>query len=263
MRLRINLDAADTHVEAELDVARRVPGTSMPLVLDGRNLTIDELAIDGVPLPVAAFKVDADSLTILDVPDDFRLTIHNKIRPRDNTALTGLYVSNDIFCTQCEAEGFRQITYFLDRPDVLSVYTTTLEAKRSQCPVLLSNGNLQDQGSHDDGRHWATWHDPFPKPSYLFALVAGDLGRVSGEFTTRSNRSVGLDVYAECHNIDKGDHALECMSKSMAWDETSKATWRAERSNRSSKARCSSKQSGVVSMLGASWLGTPAPKVPR
>lgn len=220
VRLRINLDAADTHVEAELDVARRVPGTSMPLVLDGRNLTIDELAIDGVPLPVAAFKVDADSLTILDVPDDFRLTIHNKIRPRDNTALTGLYVSNGIFCTQCEAEGFRRITYFLDRPDVLSVYTTTLEAKRSQCPVLLSNGNLQDQGSHDDGRHWATWHDPFPKPSYLFALVAGDLGRVSGEFTTRSNRSVGLDVYAECHNIDKCDHALECMSKAMAWDET-------------------------------------------
>ena len=220
VRLRINLDAIDTHVEAELDVARRVPGTSTPLVLDGRNLTLDELAINGVPLPAAAFKAAAESLTIPDAPDDFRLTIRNTIHPRDNTALMGLYLSNEIFCTQCEAEGFRQITYSLDRPDVLSVYTTTLAAKRSLGPVLLSNGNLQDQGSLDDGWHWATWHDPFPKPSYLFALVAGDLGRVSGEFMTRSNRNVGLDVYAEHHNIDKCDYALKCMSKAMAWDET-------------------------------------------
>ena len=149
----------------------------------------------------------------------FRLTLRTRIFPKRNSTLKGLYESNGILCTQCEAEDFRRITFFPDRPDVLARYTTTIRAARAEYPILLSNGNLVASGELDDGRHFARWEDPFPKPSYLFALVAGDLARLDDTFTTASGREVALRIYSEPHNIGRCRHAMDSLKKAMGWDE--------------------------------------------
>ena len=169
---------------------RRNPAASgdAELELDGQELELLELALDGQVLAADSYQLDGDSLRLPGMPAAFTLTCRTRIRPQDNTSLEGLYKSRTMFCTQCEAEGFRKITYFPDRPDVMSVYTVTIEADKPRYPVLLSNGNLESVEDIDGGRHRARWSDPWPKPSYLFALVAGDLGLVEDRFETRSGR---------------------------------------------------------------------------
>jgi aminopeptidase N len=189
------------------------------LVLFGEDQELLGLELDGAPLPEARWRRESDRLVVLDPPDAFELEVTSRISPRANTKLMGLYVSNGVFCTQCEPEGFRRITFFQDRPDVMTVYRVRLEADRAAYPVLLSNGNPVDRGELSGGRHWALWEDPFPKPSYLFALVAGDLACLADEFTTRSGRTVQLRIYSERANIEQCHHAMASLKKSMRWDE--------------------------------------------
>jgi aminopeptidase N len=219
--LRFELDADATRVEATI-AFRRNPAALRggdDLRLDGEQLDLESIALDGHPLAAAEYRVDAEGLTLLRVPDRFELTTRVCIHPHLNTALEGLYQSGQMLCTQCEAEGFRRITYFLDRPDVMARYTTTLVADRARYPALLSNGNPVESRTLDNGRHLARWEDPFPKPSYLFALVAGDLGLVEDRFTTASGREVDLRIWCEHENIDKCDHAMRSLKHAMAWDE--------------------------------------------
>ncbi|MCP4754338.1 MAG: aminopeptidase N [Proteobacteria bacterium] len=185
----------------------------------GRNLELKSIALDGRILGPGDYKLDEESLTIEDVPHAFTLDVETRIRPQENTSLEGLYKSSGMFCTQCEAEGFRKITYFPDRPDVMSRYSTKIIADRDLYPVLLSNGNPLDSGTFENGRHWMKWEDPFKKPSYLFALVAGDLSSVKDQFTTRSGRQVKLQIFVEKENIDKCQHAMNCLKQAMKWDE--------------------------------------------
>ncbi len=192
---------------------------SRPLVLQGHRFTLRGIRLDGRELTPLEYEISPETLTIADVPDAFTLEIETELRPQDNTFLEGLYRSNGMFCTQCEAEGFRSITYHPDRPDVLSVFTTTIVADQQRYPLLLSNGNLTVQGLLPDGRHFAIWHDPFRKPSYLFALVAGDLACLKDQFSTCSGRSVDLRLYLHENNRHKGEHALRSLKKAMAWDE--------------------------------------------
>jgi aminopeptidase N len=189
------------------------------LVLLGKHITLCALKRDGVDLAPDQYSATGALLTIANVPEVFILEVVTELRPQDNTALEGLYRSSGMFCTQCEAEGFRAITYYPDRPDVLTLFTTTIIADRKSCPVLLSNGNLVEQGELPDGRHFAVWHDPFKKPSYLFALVAGDLVRIADSFTTCSGREVTLHIYVHRQNRDKCDHAMRSLKKAMRWDE--------------------------------------------
>ena len=193
--------------------------TDQPVVLDGAALTLKHLAIDGQPLAADAYRVTDDQLSFWPPSDAFELSIETQIAPQANTALEGLYLSGGNYCTQCEAEGFRRITYFPDRPDLLTTYTTRVIGPEAECPVLLSNGDLIEQGTLSDGRHYAVWHDPHRKPSYLFALVAGDLACVQDHFTTAEGREVQLDLYVEAANIDQCDHAMASLKKAMAWDE--------------------------------------------
>lgn len=204
-------------VNCTLQIQRQV--AQAPLVLNGQDLELLELLMDGQPVSPDAYRVEADSLTITQVPDLFSLSCTTRIKPHLNTSLEGLYKSRSMFCTQCEAEGFRKITYYLDRPDVLSVFTTTIKADAVRYPVLLSNGNLMVEGPEEGGRHFATWHDPFPKPAYLFALVAGKLANIDDHFTTASGREVLLRIFVEEKDLDKCDHAMQSLKNSMAWDE--------------------------------------------
>ena len=158
-------------------------------------------------------------LKIKNLPQSFTLVIENQINPKDNTILEGLYASGDILCTQNEPEGFRRITYFLDRPDVMAKYTTKIIADKKRFPVLLSNGNPIDKGELENGKHFVTWEDPFAKPSYLYALVAGDLGVVEDKYTTKSGREVLLQIFCDKGNEDKCSHAMQSLKKSMKWDE--------------------------------------------
>jgi aminopeptidase N len=190
-----------------------------PLVLDGEELTLVSIKLDGEELPSERYRVSGERLAISELPETFTLEVTTEISPQGNTALSGLYVSGPMLCTQCEAEGFRRMTYFLDRPDVMAVYTVTLQADRSSCPVLLSNGNRVGQGELPGNRHFATWHDPFKKPSYLFALVAGDLTLSADRFTTASGRKVNLEIYVEGKNRSKCGHALRSLARAMTWDE--------------------------------------------
>jgi len=190
-----------------------------PLVLNGKNIVLRALTLDGIALDQGRFSVTAELLTIQNVPAVCTLEVITELRPQDNTSLEGLYRSAGMFCTQCEAEGFRSITYYPDRPDVLTLFTTTIVADRTRYPVLLSNGNLQARGELPDGRHFATWHDPFRKPSYLFALVAGDLVCITDSFITCSGRDVALHIYVHQQNRDKCDHAMRSLKKAMRWDE--------------------------------------------
>ena len=218
--LDFQLGEANTEVEARLSIRRNPEGSAAaPLVLDGEDLTLLAICINGQRLPEPRYSVDAESLTIHEVPERFTLEIITRIQPEKNTALEGLYVSNHIFCTQCEAEGFRKITYFLDRPDVMARYRTRIEADSTAYPVLLANGNKVDAGERPGGRHYAVWEDPFPKPAYLFALVAGKLAVLEDRFTTKSGRDVSLQIYAEPDQIDKCDHAMIALKDSMRWDE--------------------------------------------
>ncbi|MHA6161183.1 aminopeptidase N [Pseudomonas sichuanensis] len=210
-----------TLVHAQL-VMQRNPARGAglpPLVLDGQQLELLRASLDDQELQAGDYQLDDSSLTLQPKTERFTLDTSVKIHPESNTALEGLYKSGKMFCTQCEAEGFRKITYYLDRPDVMSVFTTTVIAEQHRYPVLLSNGNPIGSGPAEDGRHWATWEDPFKKPAYLFALVAGDLWCVESEFTRRSGRDVTLRIYVEEENLDKCDHAMVSLKKSMRWDE--------------------------------------------
>jgi aminopeptidase N len=190
-----------------------------PLVLQGRELVLNSLVLDGVALTPDQYRLDAETLTIPVVPERFVLTVETELYPQNNTSLDGLYRSSSNFCTQCEAEGFRKITYFLDRPDVLARYEVTITAEQKRYPVLLANGNRVEAGELPAGRHYARWQDPFPKPSYLFAMVAGNLVKIGDTFVTRSGRPVALEIYVQAHNRDKCDHAMASLQKSMRWDE--------------------------------------------
>ncbi|MGF1454573.1 MAG: aminopeptidase N [Alphaproteobacteria bacterium] len=219
VNLDIDLEATATRVTASLAV-RRADSATRDLILDGTGLTLKAIAIDGAALDAGRYTLTDRTLTVHDVPDAFELTTEAQINPEANTSLEGLYMSGGMFCTQCEAEGYRKITWHLDRPDVLSVYTVRLTADRESFPVLLSNGNPTDGGETGDGRHWAAWHDPHPKPSYLFAIVAGDLAHIEDRFETRSGREVCLRIYTEHGNEDRCDFAMDALKRSMAWDET-------------------------------------------
>ncbi len=191
----------------------------LPLVLNGKGPRLRKVLLDGRPLTERDYKLDAESLLLLPVPERFVLEIEAEIDPRDNTELAGLYLSGPMYCTQCEAEGFRRITYFPDRPDVMSRFFTTIVADKKTHPVLLSNGNRIGSGDLPDGRHFVKWHDPSLKPAYLFALVAGDLARIEDSFTTMSGRKVDLHIYVQHHNREKCGHAMESLKKAMQWDE--------------------------------------------
>ena len=219
--LHFDLDPAETRVSARLAVCRNSGHPGGPLVLDGQGLDLVSIAVDGRALAASAYTLDDERLVIDGLPDRCTLETVVRIRPSANTALEGLYVSGGLLCTQCEAEGFRRITFYPDRPDVMSTFTASLAAERERYPVLLSNGNLVEEGVLDDGRHYARWHDPYPKPSYLFALVAGDLVCIEGHHRTTSGRDALLRVYVEGHNADKCAHALASLGRAMRWDEHS------------------------------------------
>jgi aminopeptidase N len=217
--LRVELDPHSTRVHTQLQ-CRPNTNDRQPLVLNGKRLQLMRVALDGIVLGPERYNFTDGRLEITQVPDGpFQVEIDTLINPADNTALEGLYLSSGNYCTQCEAEGFRTITCFPDRPDVMTVFTTTVIGDRTACPALLSNGNLIDSGDLPDGRHYATWHDPFPKPCYLFALVAGDLVCVNDTFTTRSGRAIDLRIYVEKRNREKCGHAMHSLQKAMQWDE--------------------------------------------
>ncbi len=187
--------------------------------LNGQELELLAIAVNGTGLASDQYRLDENSLTLLHMPDEFVLEVSTRIYPDKNTALEGLYRSSGNFCTQCEAEGFRKITYYLDRPDVMARFTTRIEADKKSCPVLLSNGNLVKEGELAEGRHFAVWEDPFPKPCYLFALVAGNLVFLQDTFVTKSGRNIDLRIYVQARNRDKCNHAMISLKKSMQWDE--------------------------------------------
>ncbi|HVW55388.1 MAG TPA: aminopeptidase N [Rhizobiaceae bacterium] len=211
-----------TTVKAELTIERQAGvAAGTPLVLDGDGLEFVSLALDGAPVSREAIEVTPDRLTLSKPPakERFRLTIDTRVSPSTNTALMGLYRSNGVYCTQCEAEGFRRITYFLDRPDILSFYHVRIEASKTEAPLLLSNGNPGASGDLAAGWHFAEWHDPFPKPSYLFALVAGDLGSTTDEFVTMSGRKVKLGIFVEHGKEKRAAYAMDALKRAMRWDE--------------------------------------------
>jgi aminopeptidase N len=218
--LDIDLDPECTGVHSTLKL-RRAPdaSASAPLFLDGQNLPLHRIELDTEDLDSEAFDHDSTGLRIHNLPDQCTLKLNTSINPGANTALEGLYLSSGILCTQCEAEGFRRITFFPDRPDVMARYTVTLRAEQKRYPALLCNGNLLASGDLADGRHFATWEDPFPKPSYLFALVAGDLHCHEQTFRTRSGREILLQIYVEHRNADKCEYAMHALRKAMRWDE--------------------------------------------
>ncbi|MCP4492540.1 MAG: aminopeptidase N [Gammaproteobacteria bacterium] len=207
-----------TRVKSQLEIRRQCDDENAPLKLDGVGLELISVSIDGKALSAGQYQLDAEQMIIPHVPDVFLFECEVFINPAANTRLEGLYLSAGNYCTQCEAEGFRLITYYIDRPDVMSVFSTRISGDKSNLPVLLSNGNRVDSGVNGD-QHWVEWRDPFPKPAYLFALVAGDLACVEGEFTTVSGRKIDLQFYTEYHNRDKCDYAMQSLQKAMRWDE--------------------------------------------
>jgi aminopeptidase N len=221
VHLDVSLHPTATIVRAKLKLKPNSAGMPAPLVLDGEELKLQALALDGKPLPAENYVATPEKLTIAQPPNrQFELEIETIVDPTNNTQLMGLYRAGATYCTQCEAEGFRRITYFLDRPDVMAVYTTRIEADKSEAPVLLANGNLTTQGDvPGTARHFAVWHDPFPKPSYLFALVGGRLAQVSDSFTTMSGRKVALHIYVEPGKEDRCGFAMDSLKRAMRWDE--------------------------------------------
>lgn len=215
--LNFELDAESTRVTAVSKIKRQ-GAADAALVLNGEDLTLVSIEIDGQLW--TAYQLQDNKLVIEQLPAQFTMTIVNDIHPAKNTALEGLYLSGEALCTQCEAEGFRHITYYLDRPDVLARFTTRIVADKARYPFLLSNGNRVGQGELEDGRHWVQWQDPFPKPCYLFALVAGDFDVLRDSFTTRSGREVALELFVDRGNLDRADWAMTSLKNSMKWDET-------------------------------------------
>jgi aminopeptidase N len=220
--LTFELDPKETKVEARLIFHRREGvSPSAPLVLDGDELKMTGLLLDQEELPAALYEATDDTLTIRGLPEaaPFEITVTTVLSPETNTKLMGLYRTSNVYCTQCEAEGFRRITYFPDRPDVLAVYTVNIIADKATAPLLLSNGNYLGGADMGDGRHFASWFDPHPKPSYLFALVAGDLGVVEDTFTTASGREVALRIYVEHGKEPRASYAMDALKRAMRWDE--------------------------------------------
>ena len=219
--LLMEIHAEKTIVTSNLRVRRNpdIPEDNAPFQLDMGPYKIRSVVADGMMLLDHEYQADERYFSLARTPDQFHLEITNELDPAQNTSLEGLYKSGEILCTQCEAEGFRRITPFPDRPDVMTLFTCTITADKTRYPVLLSNGNLVASGDLDDNRHYAKWEDPHKKPSYLFAMVAGDLASISDEFTTRSGRRVALKILSEKENIDKCEHAMESLKQSMAWDE--------------------------------------------
>jgi aminopeptidase N len=218
--LDVSLHPTQTKVRATLALKPNPAAAAAPLVLDGDGLTLTGLKLDGAALPADSYVATTDSLTIAQAPNrPFTLEIETLVDPTANTQLSGLYRSSGSYCTQCEAEGFRRITYFPDRPDVMAVYTTRIEADKTETPVLLANGNLIDSGDLAGGRHFATWHDPHKKPSYLFALVGGNLAYIEDRFITMSGRSVTLRIYVEPGKQGRCGYAMDSLKRAMRWDE--------------------------------------------
>ena len=217
--LAFDLDAADTVVESELHLEPDPAQAGAPLRLDGEELELLSIELDGSPLPAARYRQDARGLTIEGLRSACTLRTRVRIHPDRNTRLEGLYASERSLFTQCEAEGFRRITFFVDRPDVSAKFTVTLRADKSRYPVLLANGNPAGAGDLDGGRHWARWVDPYPKPCYLFAVVAGTLENVSAGFRTMEGRDVRVQVWADPKDVPRCRHALECTLRAMKWDE--------------------------------------------
>ena len=220
LRFELFEDGARVHCTLAM---RRNPdsdSSDKSLELDGDSLTtLESVSLDGNPLEGSAYEDRDDKLTLHEVPDQFNLGVVTWIEPQNNTRLEGLYKSSGMFCTQCEAEGFRCITYFPDRPDVMARFRTRVEADKTRYPILLSNGNDVEKGDLADGRHFVTWEDPFPKPCYLFALVAGDLLEKRDTFKTMSGRDIDLRMYVEPRNAEKCDHAMDSLKRAMRWDE--------------------------------------------
>ncbi len=227
--LDVSLDPTATRVRARLKIERnkKAPafqkrkGKSAPLVLDGENIRLLGVKISGRAVPTGDYTLSNKSLTLKKPPSrPFTLEITTECNPDANKALSGLYRSNGVYCTQCEAEGFRRIMYYLDRPDVLAKFSVRIEADKAEAPVLLSNGNLIDSGkAGTSGRHYAVWDDPHPKPAYLFALVGGRLDLKRGSFKTMSGRKVDLRIYVEPGKVDRCNWAMDCLKRSMRWDE--------------------------------------------
>lgn len=220
LKLRFEIGDESTRVISELQLSRNPSARpSNEIELDGQQMELVSVLMDGNVLAPGDYSLNADKLVIQNAPDSCALTIEVLIKPPENTALEGLYSSGGFLLTQCEAEGFRKITYFPDRPDVMTRFDVTIVADVKRYPVLLSNGNPVGSGELDDGRHWVHWDDPFAKPSYLFALVAGDLAYIEDHFVTRNGRVVTLRVYVEHENVDRCDHAMESLRNAMKWDE--------------------------------------------
>lgn len=216
--IHLSFDLYEDHVfvENEMRIKKLTEG---PLYLHGDELALISIRIDGEPLNRDAYRRHNGDLIIDACPEACTLSITTRIEPRNNSKLSGLFCSNQVFCTQCEAEGFRRMTFFPDRPDVLTLYTTKISADKKKYPILLSNGNLIEEGSLDNGRHYVVWEDPFKKPSYLFALVAGELICIKDTFVTCSGREIDLRIYVEPGNQDKCAHAMHSLKKAMRWDE--------------------------------------------
>ena len=221
VELTFDLEPAKTRVLNRMRVRRNTDLPTQALRLDGEDLNLARVMVNGQG---TSFKMDGNQLVLENLPtgdEAFELEIFTTCAPVKNTKLMGLYVSNESFFTQCEAEGFRRITYFLDRPDVMASYTVTLRADKARYPVLLSNGNLVEQGLLDDGRHFAKWVDPHRKPCYLFALVAGQLVSREQRITSRAGKEHTLQVYVRPGDLDKTEHAMNSLMHSVAWDEVS------------------------------------------
>src|SRR5262245_36254276 len=219
VELDISLFEDHALVRAKLAVEQNRETAGAPLRLDLDELTVEAVTLNGTALRSHQYTLDERHLTIPNVPKTFELITVSRIFPKQNTKLMGIYTSSTGFFSLCEAEGFRRITPFLDRPDVMARYKVTLHAERTRYPVLLANGNLVAEGDEADARHWAKWTDPFPKPSYLFAVVAAKLERRQDSFTTRSGRKVPLQFFVEPGKLDQGTWALESLKRAMKWDE--------------------------------------------
>ena len=220
--LTFELDPKETKIVSRVIMHRREGvAADAELVLDGDELTLDSVQLDGNDIEPSLYEATPESLVIRGLPESgpFEVTVNTTISPESNTQLMGLYRTNGVYCTQCEAQGFRRITYFYDRPDVLAVYTVTIIAAKDDAKYLLSNGNFLGGGNYDEGRHFAAWFDPHPKPSYLFALVGGDLGLIEDSFTTMSGREVVLKIYVEHGKEGRAGYAMDALKRSMKWDE--------------------------------------------
>ncbi len=216
--LTFDLEPSATRLTSRLSMMRTAP-EARPLELNGEGLKLLKISVDGRELPASAYQLTETGLILHGPPQSFILETEVEIDPQANKALEGLYVSQSVFCTQCEPEGFRHITYFLDRPDVMAVYRTTIRAPKAKYPVLLANGNPTARGDLDGARHFAVWDDPHPKPSYLFALVAGDLAHIEESFTTASGRNVALRIFVEHGKAPRATYAMESLIRAMKWDE--------------------------------------------